>query len=67
MDLKAGEHRCEEASILSREKYIPCNAPAVSMVGWKHREEGPYRMCAMCAAHNVKNRRAEILGPYPPA
>lgn len=62
MALKAGDDRCEEASMLSRETYIPCNAPAVSLV--KHRNEGPYRMCAACADHNVRNRGAELVGPY---
>lgn len=32
------------------------------MVGWANRKEGPYRMCEMCADHNVRNRGAEILG-----
>lgn len=64
MELKAGEDRCEEASFLSREKYIPCNAPAILMVGWKDRGEGPYRMCPMCAEHNVRNRGAHVIGPY---
>ena len=64
MKLEAGEDRCEEASILSRTSYIPCNAPAMHMVGWPDRGEGPYRMCATCAHHNVKNRRATLIGPY---
>lgn len=55
---------CEEASTLSHNFYIPCNQPAEHMIGWPHRKEGPYRMCAMCAYHNVRNRGAVNLGPY---
>ena len=55
-ELKAGEGRCQEASTLSGERYIPCNAPAVALVGWKGRDEKPIRMCAMCEYHNIKNR-----------
>lgn len=57
---------CEEASPLSSKTYIPCNKPAVSLVHWPKRQEGPYRMCEMCAHHNVRNRGAEILGPFTP-
>ena len=64
MELKAGEGRCEEASLLSRETYIPCNAPAVSVVGWKGRSDKPIRMCADCTRHNIKNRGGELIGPY---
>lgn len=64
LDLKAAPGRCEEASALSGERYIPCNAPAESMVGWPARGEGPYRMCAGCADHNVKNRGATLVGPF---
>jgi hypothetical protein len=62
VELKAGPGRCEEASLLSRERYIPCNAPAMRMV--KLRKEGPYRMCAACADHNVRNRGGQDVGPY---
>lgn len=64
LDLKAAPSRCEEASPLSGERYIPCNAPAESMVGWPSRGEGPYRMCAACADHSVKNRGATLAGPF---
>ena len=60
-ELKAAAGRCEEASTLSGEKYIPCNAPATVLVKHKGRTEGPYRMCPECASHNVHNRNAEIV------
>lgn len=66
MALKAKEHCCEEAALLPFPGYIPCNKPAVSMVGWPDRGEGPYRMCEACADHNVRNRGATLIGPYEP-
>lgn len=56
---------CEEASSLSAQFYIPCNRPAERMV--KTADPRPYRMCGMCANHNVKNRGAEDQGPYVPS
>lgn len=53
---------CEEASFIVPP--LPCNRPATRMIGWPERGEGPYRMCDMCAHHNVKNRNATDLGPY---
>lgn len=61
MELKAGPGRCEEASPRSHSFYIPCDRIAYWMV--KTRDPKPYRMCAACADHNVKNRGAEIVGP----
>lgn len=58
---KAKEGCCEEASIHSKEFYIPCNNPAINIVGWKARSDTPIRMCAMCTDHNVKNRSGEII------
>lgn len=63
--LKASPTGCEEAAI-GFPGYIPCNKPAVSMVGWPKRKEGPYRMCEMCADHNVKNRGATLIGSFKP-
>lgn len=60
-ELKAKPDCCEEASMLSHSFYIPCNRPAVSIV--EHRD-GRYRMCEMCADHNVRNRGAKLVGPY---
>lgn len=62
--LKAKEHCCEEASTLSNQFYIPCNNPAVSIVGWKGRNDKPIRMCVACADHNIKNRGGKYIGPY---
>lgn len=48
-------HRCEEASILSKETYIPCGRPAVGLV-WHQKDGRAYRMCDACLDHNVRNR-----------
>lgn len=64
--LEASPGCCQEAHPASREAYIPCNAPATSLIGWPARGEGPYRMCPACAWHSVRNRGAEHLGRYPP-
>ena len=61
-ELKASPTGCEEASLNSKEHYIPCNAPARFMV--KNRDATPYRMCEMCADHNVKNRGAVVIGDF---
>ena len=47
---------CEEASMFSRETYIPCGQPATSIV-WHNKDKRAYAMCFGCADHNVKNRR----------
>jgi hypothetical protein len=62
--LVAKPHCCEEASLNSLQFYIPCNNPAVSVVGWRGRNDSPVRMCAFCADHNVKNRGGYIAEPY---
>lgn len=66
IELKAKPHCCEEASLLSPQFpfYVPCNEPAVRVVGWKGRSDSPIRMCAACACHNVRNRGGEDHGPY---
>lgn len=67
IDIKAKPHCCEEASPASHSFYIPCNQPATKIVMAKN-NEGPYRMCDMCADHNIRNRGATLVGPYvPPA
>lgn len=63
---EADEGRCQEAGPLSSEKYFPCNRPAVSIVEFTARKEGPYRMCEMCADHNIRNRGATLVGPFIP-
>lgn len=55
VELRAGPGRCEEASPLSREVYIPCNAPATRRI-WSARDRRVYRMCEPCADHAVRNR-----------
>ena len=64
MTLKANPNCCEEASTLSHSFYIPCNNPAVNIVGWKGRSDKPIRMCEGCTYHNIKNRGGQIIGPY---
>ena len=46
---------CEEASVLSKETYIPCGQPAAEIV-WHNKDRRAYRMCAPCADHNIRNR-----------
>jgi hypothetical protein len=46
---------CEEASRLSREKYIPCGLPASSLI-WSGKDKRAYAMCECCADHSVRNR-----------
>lgn len=66
MDLKAKPGGCEDASPLSGAFYIPCNKPAVRMIGFGKdgKGEGPYRMCEMCGWHSVKNRNGTDLGIF---
>jgi hypothetical protein len=63
-ELKAREHCCEEASTLSHHFYIPCNRPAVAIVGWKGRSDTPIRMCDQCEWHNVHNRGGYRVEAY---
>lgn len=64
--LKAKPDGCEEC-VMGAPFYVPCNKPATQLIGWKHRTEGPYRMCDMCADHNVRNRGAFKVSSYEPA
>lgn len=59
--LKANPNCCEEASMHSHNYYIPCNAHAVNLVGWKGRNDAPIKMCFACTDHNVRNRGGEII------
>lgn len=63
-ELKAKEHCCEEASLSSHAFYIPCNAPAINIVGWIGRNEKPIRMCQFCSNHNVSNRNGYVVEAY---
>lgn len=51
--------RCEEASTLSIQTYIPCGEPAVAIVDNGDRRR--YYMCEGCTDHNVRNRGARII------
>lgn len=51
---------CQEASILSYEKYIPCGQPALALV-WHNGDAKAYFMCVGCADHNVRNRGVVLL------
>lgn len=52
--------KCEEASTLSRETFIPCGAP-VDAVVYHSRDKRAYMMCFGCADHNVRNRGGVII------
>lgn len=60
-DLVAHKGCCEEASVLSHNHYIPCNAPAVVLIDNGDRRQ--YRMCQPCAQHNIHNRGARLVRP----
>lgn len=63
MELKASPNGCEEASVLSKDHYIPCNKPAVQLV-FHERDDRTYRMCEACAWHNIQNRGGQDRGPF---
>lgn len=66
--IEAGKDRCQEASIFSREVYLPCNAPATQIVGWPTRPGEPdLRMCDGCADHNIRHRGAQRIRFFCPA
>lgn len=52
--------RCQEASIFSRESYVPCSKPAVAIVRHE-KDQRAYYMCAPCADHNVRNRGGKLI------
>lgn len=56
---------CEEASCLSLTRYIACGHPATKQV-YHPRDNQTLAMCASCADHNVRNRRAEYLNEVKP-
>lgn len=51
--LKAKDGCCEEASIHSKDFYIPCNAPAKNFM-YSKRDNRIYLMCDPCANHSLK-------------
>jgi hypothetical protein len=50
--------KCEEASPLSHNFFIPCGRPAVAVIYFPSHKEGPYNMCMGCADHSVCSRGA---------
>lgn len=54
------EMRCQEASVFSRDSYIPCNGPAVAIVH-HDKDRRSYYMCAGCASHNIHNRGGKLV------
>lgn len=56
---------CEETTGMVGETYTRCGAPAVMLVKYRGREEGPYFMCFGCGTHNARNRNAEVLAELP--
>lgn len=64
LELVAKPDCCEEASVMSHDYYIPCNGPAVAIVGWKGHSDKPIRMCAFCEAHNIHNRGGYRVEEY---
>lgn len=56
VDLKAKPGCCEEASVVSSDYYIPCNAPAVARIAWRGRKDPSIRVCESCENHNITNR-----------
>ena len=56
--------KCQEASSLSVKQYIPCYAPATSVV--RHdKDDRSYYMCTPCAWHNVQNRGGQLMFSQP--
>lgn len=51
---------CQETTGMIGEMYLRCGAPAVMLVHYYLRTEGPYFMCGPCGNHNVKNRNAVV-------
>lgn len=55
---------CQEASILSRDRYRACNRPAKWIVA--NKDSCIYFMCDHCADHNVKNRGGVYIAKVEP-
>ena len=52
---------CQEASIFSGTKYLPCDKPAVAII-YSSKDKRGYYMCAGCSHHNIKNRNGKWVG-----
>ncbi len=46
---------CQEASALSRMRYLACGQ-AAEVIVHHAKDRRAYYMCAMCADHNIRNR-----------
>ena len=58
---------CEETTGMVGDSYLRCGAPAVALISFDGRSEGPYFMCRFCANHAVHNRRGRaqlVLAGY---
>ncbi len=55
---------CQEASILSYSRYLPCGEKAVAII-YHERDKRGYFMCAGCASHNVRNRGGQWVSGTP--
>ena len=62
---KAQEGCCEEASQFSSLVYIPCNQPATKVMR-SDRDKRDYRMCDMCAHHNLKRGMVDVTTEVKP-
>lgn len=52
--------KCQEASLFSKETFIPCNGtPVVAIIA--NSDAHPYYMCAQCMDHNAINRGGIIV------
>jgi len=60
MGLVALRRPCEEASVFSKNSYVPCGKESVALV-WHNKEGRIYHMCFGCANHNVRDRDAVLL------
>lgn len=57
---------CQEASLTGmviNNEPVPCGMPGAKVVFHQHDGRNVYVMCASCADHNIKNRRAIELVP----
>lgn len=59
IEFKAQDGCCEEASMYSKEFYIPCNATAKHFM-YSDRDKRTYRMCEPCAYHNLKRGMVDV-------
>lgn len=62
IDIKAREDCCEEAAPVSVPFYVPCNRPAEFLM-YSPQDKRHYRMCDMCAHHNLKRGMLKV-GEY---